>query len=207
MMSSRILEKIPSRNYDAGMDRKPYPSETQDRFILRLPDGLRDRVAAAAEEAGRSMNAEFVRRIERSFEAPEEALQLPVELRQKMQAHAEEFGRTFAEEIVQRLADSFDWDEYFLPVRLQREITAYRKANDLESKEAFERLVSAGLHKDAPCVLVLTLDADMDLEKFVASLEEAKARLPKGTVVLVEQHPIETPRHGTPKKSRRKLDV
>jgi hypothetical protein len=189
------------------MERKPYPSEMQDRFVLRLPDGLREKVAAAAQQADRSMNAEFVRRIEQSFEAPADVLPLPLELRQKMQAHAEEFGRTLDEEIVNRLQGSFEWDEYFVPVRLQRELTAYRKENDLETKEAFERLVSAGLHKDAPCVLILTLDADMTIEKFADALEEAKARLPTGTAILVEQYPKATESHSAGKKPRRRLDV
>jgi hypothetical protein len=38
-----------------------------DQFALRLPDGLRDRIKAAAERAGRSMNAEIVRALEKEF--------------------------------------------------------------------------------------------------------------------------------------------
>lgn len=37
-----------------------YPSEEQERFIIRMPDGMRDRLKARAEENGRSMNAEVV---------------------------------------------------------------------------------------------------------------------------------------------------
>lgn len=48
-------------------EREPYPSEKQDRFIVRLPDGMRDRIKAAAEENLRSMNAEIVARLEASF--------------------------------------------------------------------------------------------------------------------------------------------
>ena len=35
--------------------------------MLRLPDGMRDRIKAAAEASNRSMNAEIVARIEASF--------------------------------------------------------------------------------------------------------------------------------------------
>lgn len=49
------------------MQKKPFPSETQERFIVRLPDGMRDKIADAAKAAGRSMNAEIVNRLERSF--------------------------------------------------------------------------------------------------------------------------------------------
>ena len=38
-----------------------------DRFMLRLPDGMRDRIKAAAEENNRSMNAEIVARLEQTF--------------------------------------------------------------------------------------------------------------------------------------------
>lgn len=57
---------MPSRNYHGGMN-KPYPSEQLERFIVRMPDGMRDRLRESAQEAGRSMNAEIVYRLEQSF--------------------------------------------------------------------------------------------------------------------------------------------
>lgn len=50
------------------MERKPFPSETQERFIIRFPDGMRDRIKEAAEANNRSMNAEIVARLEGSFD-------------------------------------------------------------------------------------------------------------------------------------------
>lgn len=50
------------------MERKPFPSETQERFIVRFPDGMRDRIAEAAKANNRSMNAEIVARLEDSFQ-------------------------------------------------------------------------------------------------------------------------------------------
>lgn len=50
------------------MAKKPYPSEMADRFQIRMPDGLRERIAAAAEANKRSMNSEIVDRLEASFE-------------------------------------------------------------------------------------------------------------------------------------------
>lgn len=35
-----------------------------DQFVLRLPDGMRDRIKAEAEKSGRSMNAEIVARLD-----------------------------------------------------------------------------------------------------------------------------------------------
>lgn len=50
------------------MEKKTYPSELQERFIVRLPDGMRGRIADAAELNGRSMNAEIVSRLEMTFD-------------------------------------------------------------------------------------------------------------------------------------------
>lgn len=38
-----------------------------DKFMLRLPDGMRDRIADAAKDNKRSMNAEIVARLEETF--------------------------------------------------------------------------------------------------------------------------------------------
>lgn len=50
------------------MEKKPFPSETQERFIVRLPDGMRDKVADSSKANKRSMNSEIVARLQSSFE-------------------------------------------------------------------------------------------------------------------------------------------
>lgn len=40
-----------------------------DKFIVRLPDGMRDRIKAAAEANSRSMNAEIVATLEEKYPA------------------------------------------------------------------------------------------------------------------------------------------
>lgn len=44
--------------------------QTQDKYILRLPDGLRERIAEHAKANGRSMNAEIVRLLEINYPPP-----------------------------------------------------------------------------------------------------------------------------------------
>jgi len=44
-----------------------FPSDTADKFMLRMPNGLRDTIKEAAENNGRSMNSEIVRRLENSL--------------------------------------------------------------------------------------------------------------------------------------------
>ncbi|NRP19895.1 hypothetical protein LPJGGPFB_03153 [Ensifer adhaerens] len=48
-------------------DRSSYPSEQADKYLLRLPDGMRERLKDSARENNRSMNAEIVARLEASF--------------------------------------------------------------------------------------------------------------------------------------------
>ncbi|MBB1601071.1 hypothetical protein A9977_13570 [Variovorax sp. UMC13] len=42
--------------------------------MLRLPDGMRDRLKASAEENNRTLNAEVVARIEASYQAPRDRI-------------------------------------------------------------------------------------------------------------------------------------
>lgn len=46
------------------------PSQTQDKFIVRLPDGMRERIKRAADVNNRSMNAEIVATLEEAYPAP-----------------------------------------------------------------------------------------------------------------------------------------
>lgn len=46
-----------------------YPSQMQDKFNLRFPDGMRDAIAERAKRNGRSMNAEIVQIIEDAIAA------------------------------------------------------------------------------------------------------------------------------------------
>jgi plasmid stability protein len=43
-------------------------NRTSDKFILRLPDGMREKLARVAERKGRSMNAEVVAALAMYFE-------------------------------------------------------------------------------------------------------------------------------------------
>lgn len=52
------------------MTAKPTPpSRTAEQFVVRLPDGMRDRIAEEAKKNNRSMNAEIVARLQDSFDS------------------------------------------------------------------------------------------------------------------------------------------
>jgi Arc-like DNA binding domain len=46
-----------------------YPSRELDQFLLRLPDGMRDQIAAAAKANNRTMTAEIVSCLQNHFDA------------------------------------------------------------------------------------------------------------------------------------------
>lgn len=59
-------------------DNKP-PVKEADKFIIRLPEGMREQIAKAAESNNRSMNAEIVDRLTRSFSEQAQPFSLDVE--------------------------------------------------------------------------------------------------------------------------------
>jgi len=52
-------------HYGAAMTE----SRDQNKFVVRLPDGMRERIAEVAKANNRSMNAEIISRLEYSFKA------------------------------------------------------------------------------------------------------------------------------------------
>lgn len=50
------------------MKQAIYSSRTADKFVVRLPDGMRDRIAEVARQHHRSMNSEIIARLEQSMQ-------------------------------------------------------------------------------------------------------------------------------------------
>jgi predicted HicB family RNase H-like nuclease len=100
-----------SRCYLYEMAEKQYPSDKQDKFMLRFPEGMRERIRIAAEKNGRSMNAEIVSRLEESFQS-EQTLQrynmMSVTLDEKLEKVREEIdqmerSKSEASELIEQL--------------------------------------------------------------------------------------------------------
>ena len=49
------------------MKQAIYSSRTADKFVVRLPDGMRERIADVARNHHRSMNTEIISRLEQSL--------------------------------------------------------------------------------------------------------------------------------------------
>lgn len=45
----------------------PYSSRSADKFVVRLPEGMRERIAEVARNYHRSMNSEIISRLENSL--------------------------------------------------------------------------------------------------------------------------------------------
>jgi len=70
--ASRIIDFLRCKLHPYGMsDKEKYPSELAERFQIRLPPGLRDRIKATAEANGRSMNTEIVSTLEDAYPDPQ----------------------------------------------------------------------------------------------------------------------------------------
>lgn len=98
-------------------------SRSLDKVIVRLPDGMRDRLKEAASDSKRSMNAEIVDRLEQTFsldahfnEAGDRLLILDAPLAARIRDAALQNKRDFEDEVNHALEAafpiptfSFDW--------------------------------------------------------------------------------------------------
>lgn len=79
-------------------EKKRTPQDA-DKFIVRLPSGMREHIADAAARSHRSMNAEVIARLERTFRWDEVEHPHPAELTAEIQSSAarlQELIREFA---------------------------------------------------------------------------------------------------------------
>lgn len=77
----------------------------QDKFMLRLPDGMRDRIRAAAEAGGRSMNAEIVKTLEAAYPRNATIDALASEIVEKVEAFQRETDAARRAAIMEEIED------------------------------------------------------------------------------------------------------
>lgn len=110
-------------------DRTSFPSEQADKFLLRMPDGMREWLKSEAAKNGRSMNAEIVFRLDLS-QIYEDQPVLSDTIRRRLEDSAEANDRSLADEIEERLEFTLRFpDETFHP------LTDNYPANDVEAIE------------------------------------------------------------------------
>lgn len=136
------------------MDKKPQDTESRhaDKYVLRFPVGMRDRIAEVAKADGRSMNAEIVNRLVESFE--ERKWPLTPGLMEKAEEAAAKNRRSVDVELLNRFLDSFA--EKPEVDRLRGLLEAERKENVKLRLEIEEITASETLNHD---VLYILLDS------------------------------------------------
>lgn len=60
------------------MKQVPYSSRTADKFVVRLPEGMREKLAEVARNRHRSMNSEIISRLSASLESDGEGVAVEV---------------------------------------------------------------------------------------------------------------------------------
>lgn len=132
--------------------RGNFPSDKQEKFSVRFPDGMRDQVRAEAERSGRSMNQEIIARladslsgqsqtqtlggmsqtqVQQSRDAPQFPVRIPADLKRQIEGAAKANGRSMNTEIVAALLKNFDASQFQLqlPEELKAQIEREAKAN------------------------------------------------------------------------------
>ncbi|MFY9293362.1 MAG: Arc family DNA-binding protein [Methylorubrum rhodinum] len=134
------MEKIDAiwhHPYMAGdSDKDEFPSDAADRFQVRMPPGMRDRLKEWASANGRSMNSEIVDRINRSFEMDEIVARTPeIHLQQqlstaKLQHDLARADYEATKQILQRMEESVINSEATMQAVLQmlEQVRAEREA-------------------------------------------------------------------------------
>ncbi|WP_211097475.1 Arc family DNA-binding protein [Burkholderia sp. LS-044] len=88
--------KKPQSPPDLAPSTGPVGRES-DKFMLRFPDGMRDRIAESAKKNGRSMNAEIVSRLDVSLNSSADIVSQ--KLLREIRLYEEKHGINFGEAI------------------------------------------------------------------------------------------------------------
>ena len=121
-------------------------SRGDDQYMLRFPEGLRDRIKTAADLNGRSMNSEIVARLEKSFEdapSPEDlnaALVLIEQMRDQVTRHQQHLS--LIEEETRRERDKLREERNDIReqrLRIQQEIAERLRLREERIREREER--------------------------------------------------------------------
>lgn len=95
------------------MNKRTTPTRRDsDKFVLRMPDGMRETIAELARASGRSMNAEIVYRLQKTFDdevAPTDSASRQYQRKQKY-ALQSDMPDEAMQELMARIQEV--WDKY-----------------------------------------------------------------------------------------------
>ena len=61
-----------------------FPSQKQDKFTVRFPDGMRDKIAEIAKKNNRSMNSEIILALEKHIESENKTTLMSYSIKQEL---------------------------------------------------------------------------------------------------------------------------
>lgn len=142
-----------------GIMSKETNRTLKEQFMLRLPDGMRDRIKAAADANKRSMTQEIVATLEQHFQHEQERAagwqwvppeeQIPEAYRAAIADQATRRGTSFAEELTAALVGYYiDPDEARDKVTRERLIRLVSEIVDIVEHDTERRLQSETQAKD-----------------------------------------------------------
>lgn len=153
--------------------------QPQDKYVLRLPDGMRDQLKELARENDRSINAEIVQRLKRSIEDDGLLkLILPEETESALSADAALNDMLMDERAVQIIQANYGQAEYSI---------ALDKINDvIKEKDDLSYLVSRLSEKeDSDFLLYYT--KTIQLRQFVFAVLTCSDSLPKELIEIARE--------------------
>lgn len=132
------------------MSKELPPSRTAEQFVVRFPDGMRDRIAEAAKNNKRSMNAEIIARLESSLSSekapdPDQLQQITEDVTGRVTVIIEKSVHAGIEQAIGRAMREYLKDS---PVRqsiekhLDKEIQKHREASPAKALQELEALSS-----------------------------------------------------------------
>ncbi len=118
-------------------DKTAFPSDTADKVLVRMPDGMRDNLKAAAKANNRTMNAEIVARLQETFDGPklgfgpgsvgERLEQARQQLDASMQIKLEQIKQELLQAVIDRYKGSDPHETLEQLAKLGREIDSPKK--------------------------------------------------------------------------------
>lgn len=130
------------------MTKELPPSRTAEQFVVRFPDGMRDKIAESAKANNRSMNAEIVARLERSFSYDQQEQDHHVALGAERLKSAERLeilrvDRLLYQDLLNRLAPQPGQEQATLEVRrrldmIEDQMTTHRNIVERRTKQLNE---------------------------------------------------------------------
>lgn len=167
-------------------DKPAYPSDQADKVLVRMPDGMRDRLKDAAKANNRTMNAEIVARLESTFQGF-----LDKDLTFKMLndeierlTHELRSIRSAASPIMAKIGDT-----------VEMQIQHIMEMRGLSFEDALLLLTTRGMTFEDPTpALVLQVAKGTTLAEARALMSTANAFAPAASHVFYEQADVEKTR-------------